>query len=151
MKTFYSAILAAVLSFSQFQTVSADTVEQRDVMIIDFINVKDLTSEMLMQIMTGQCANLAIEFSAGDQFPLNLFFDGDIASLIQTEESGLSLQLNRTIFLRAGSEGLLFSSDLNCWRSFREFITGQLQLGIYPQEEGDPVISISAMVNEKED
>lgn len=150
MKVLSSALVAAVLSFSQLQTLSADTVEQPDVTIVDYINVNDLTTGMLMQIMTGQCPNLAIEFSEGDQFPLNLSFDGDIASLVQPEEGQLYLRLNRTIFLRAGAEGLLFSSDLNHWKSVREFVTGQLQFGIYPLSNKAPIISIGAIVNERE-
>lgn len=151
MKKFCTFIFAIALSFTYLQAGSSQHQDEHEVMIVDFINVKDLSSEMLMDIMTGKLPNLAIEFSEGNLFPLELFLDGDLISLVKSEDVNLSVRFNRTVLLRNNKGKLLFSTDLKCWRPFRGFTTGTLQAGInVDHEETGPVISFGVELNERE-
>lgn len=151
MKKICTIVFAIALSITQIQAVSAHQQEEHDVMIIDFINVRDLSSDILMDIMTGKLPNLAIEFSEGDLFPLDLLLDGDLVSLVKSEGADLGVRFNRTVLLRNKKGKLLFSTDLQCWRPFRGFTTGKIQAGLnVNDEEAGPVISFGVELNEKE-
>lgn len=151
MRKIHTLIFAVAVSFSQLQGVSAHPHDEHEVAIIDFINVRDLSSDILVDIMTGKLPNLAIEFSEGDQFPLELFLDGDLVSLVKPESSDLSIRFNRSVMLRNKKGKLLFSTDLHNWRPFRGFATGSLQAGLnVNDEEAGPVISFGVELNEKE-
>lgn len=153
MKKLYTTIFAIAFSFIQFQPLSANETEQvdPDFEMVDFVNIRNVSPEMLQDIMSGKLPNLAIEFSEGDVFPFELFLDGDLVSMLQPEGVSQQVQFNRTVLVRNKNGKLRFSTDLNHWRPFRGFVTGQIHAGINVEDqEVGPVISFGVEVNEKE-
>ena len=150
MKLLYTTIFAIAFSCVQFQSVAADEAEQPEVEMVDFVNIRNLSQEMFLEIMMGNLPNLAIEFSEGDILPIDLFLDGDLVSLLQPEGVSNQLQFNRTVLMRKKNGHLIFSTDLHCWRPFMGFATGEIRAGINVEdEEVGPVISFGVEVNEK--
>lgn len=146
MRRFCLLISTVVIPFIQFQPLTAN---DHDVELIDFVNVRQLPKEMFQQIMMGKVSNIAIEFSEGDFFPLDLFLDGDLVTLLKPEGVNHQVQFNRTVLMRIKDGQLLFSTDLHSWRPFRGFVTGKIQAGVNLDDEIGPVISFGVEVNEK--
>lgn len=150
MKLLRTTIFVIACSLNQFQPLAAEDIDQPDVEMVDFVNVRNVTKETFQEIMMGNLPNLAIEFSEGDVFPFDLFLDGDLVSLLKPEGAINHVQFNRTVLMRNKNGKLFFSTDLHCWRPFRAFVTGKIQAGInLDDEEVGPVISFGAEVNEK--
>lgn len=109
-----------------------------------------LTDQEIKRILQGEVPNTTIEFVAGSLIPLRLNLTGDLLSLHETSGSKNSavLEVQQTLYVRYANEQLIFSTDLNEWKSFFEFVTGEVNTTV-SVEDGQSVIVIDAELNRR--
>lgn len=89
-------------------------------MSIQAAQVNTLNSNFHQEIVT--------KLSKGDQFPLKVKLTGDV---FNSNETSLTVDVARTVFIRASSDGLLFRfNDSEDWKDFTEDFTGSLNAGL---------------------
>jgi hypothetical protein len=120
-----------------------------EIEILDFINVHDLTEDTLSDFIMGKMASIAIEFPENIQLPLELFLEGDLISLVKTEDSSPYIKFNKSIYLRNYNGNLYLSTNLKQWKPFEVFVTGKLQVGLSIKEVEGPVITLGAELHER--
>ena len=148
---FAMAVLAAGVSANHLSALPMeDRVQEVEMEIVDFVNVYDLSEEMLQQLLAGNLCNVAVEFPAHAQLPLNLFFDGDLISLVKTDEALTFIKFNQSIYVRNLNGTFLFSTDLQQWRPYRAFVGGKVHIGFQVDAAAGPVVSLGAELNEKQ-
>ncbi len=156
MKKYVTHPLIAVATL--FSTTSGSAFEYEfpvnhgkppEIEIVDFVTVRDLSKEMLQDIMGGGLQNIAIEFPKDEQLPLELFIGGDLISLVKTEDAPTFIKFNKSIFIRNYYGSLLLSVDLKHWSPFERFVTGTLKVLLSIEEEKGPVITLGADLYER--
>lgn len=112
------------------------------------INVCSLTDNDLNEIMLGNHPEIAVEFSAETQLPVNFFLKGDLVNLVENEETLQAVQIMQTFYTRCVGQELLLSTNLKDWKPFLEFITGKISVSLSIQE-GKPFFVVGAETNER--
>jgi hypothetical protein len=147
---FAMTVLTAGFSTNHLSAMPTESGAQAVVReIVDFVNVYDLSEDMLQQLLSGNLSNIAVEFPEHAQLPLNLFLDGDLISLVNPEGIPAYIKFNRSIYVRNLNGTFLFSTDLQQWRCYRDFFGRVVHAGFQVDPFVGPVISLGAELNEK--
>jgi hypothetical protein len=113
------------------------------------ISVQDLQSADLDIISESEGKGVIFMFPEGTLLPLQCSLNGGLASL--TDPSALigELEVKETFYVQyLEDDKLLLSQDLQEWKSYAEFFTGNLSIGISLQE-GKPILSINLEANRR--
>lgn len=114
---------------------------------LEVINVCDLNTQDLNEIMLGNHPEIAMEFSAQTTLPISFFLKGDLVQL-KHEGSFGAVEIMQTFYARCVQQELVISTNLIDWKPFLEFITGQASVSLSIQE-GKPSIIVGAEANKR--
>ena len=94
------------------------------------IPIQKVTEEMISNVMKGESTDVAVECTAGVSIPLNLFLKGNLISLEAMKDSHYSVRILKTFYLRHDGKEVVFSHDLNQWKSVLDFTTGSTGISL---------------------
>lgn len=95
------------------------------------IRLSDLNDQVLQDFSQGNRSDLIIACEEGSALPFKLSLKGQFLALESMPQSPLYLKVLKTCFIRCEEqENFLFSTDLQAWRAFSEFFTGELGLSV---------------------
>ena len=114
-------------------------------------NIEELDQETLSDFMNGNQPDLILEFDEGAEYPLHIFLDGDIVSIIGNEkEIKNSVRVNQKMFLARSSDMFYFSTDFENWKNFNEFFMGNASIGFAITDEAN-FAYVGAQLNKRVD
>lgn len=131
-----AAALLCLLASASFPQTGAEEV-------VTAVRLIDLDQSDLNRIMTGQCPEMAIEFSKdlGLLLPVTLSLQGEVVTL--SSESAISPTILQTFYLRCVNEELLFSIDRTHWKPISEALTGIFTVSLN-LNDGQPNLNLTA-------
>lgn len=93
--------------------------------------------------------NFVLECAEGTSFPFRIKVKGQLVELDETDKP-LYLNILKTCYLRyEDGENFLFSADLQTWKEFLEFFTGELNISV-GIENGNLIADLQLEVNQRE-
>jgi hypothetical protein len=104
----------------------------------DIVNVVDANEELFRNFTAGN-DQLIVECGEGAELPFKMSIKGNCLQLDSSQQSAVSLKVLQTCYVRCVKENelqFLFSSDLEQWKSFSDFFTGELKLTVVTEEAG---------------
>ncbi len=110
------------------------------------INILDLSDDDLNEIMQGKRPEVAVEFPAETTLPISFLLQGNLVNLSTNEENLGQLVIMQTLYVRHAEEELLFSTNLNDWKPFKEFAEGNLSV-MLSMQDGQLSISVGVETN----
>ena len=138
----YGSVFAVPVYFPPVSNAGVNSAENLKV-----VNVCDLTECDFNEIMLGNSPETAVEFSAQSSMPIGFFLKGDLVNLLEEGSFG-AVEVKQTFYLRSIEQELFFSTDLNEWKPFLEFVRGTLSVTL-SIENGKPSILIGAETNQR--
>ena len=150
MANFLSILFASVaLSTAVYGEMPEELEVQNDeILLIDFVDIRDAKAEELLNIMEGKMKNLALHFPEGSILPIKPKLSGEFLELVG-EVPELNIHIKRDFYVRCNAGSLLVSSDLKEWKDLGQFVTGNIYAGLV-KEESDPVFAVlEAQINER--
>ena len=120
---------------------------EHSVQNLKVVNVSSLSESDFNEIMFGNDPETAVEFSADTSMPIGFFLKGDLVNLLEEGNFG-AVEIRQTFYIRSVGQELVFSTDLNEWKSFLEFVGSTLSV-ILSLENGRPSILIGAETNQR--
>lgn len=112
------------------------------------IRLVDLNETGIQDFTKGKMGGYILECTEGAMLPLNLTLKGQFLSLESTA-APLFISVLKTCYIRCESEeNFLFSTDLNTWRGFSEFFTGELKVFV-EVENGGPMAGLQLELNQR--
>lgn len=128
MKTLFQSLVFIALA----ATASA---EYRVIPISDFDGVENLFETQTV-----------LECTAGTILPFGLSLQGEFLSL---EEGAIStIKVLKTCYIKFLEDTMLFSADLQEWKSFEDFFTGNIQL-VINSDDIMPALQLNLELNQK--
>lgn len=111
------------------------------------ICLSDLSEQVIHDFSHGNMRDYIVECPEGSSLPFRLTLKGEFLGL----ESAGPLQLNilKTCYIRCEEkETFLFSTDLQTWKGFSEFFTGEVRVSV-EREQGGPVAGLQLELNQR--
>lgn len=112
------------------------------------IGLSEISEQVLNEIMQGQHPDLAVQFCKGVQLPLNFFLRGDLVHLVEDQVNLGRIEIQQTFYARCIGGELILSTNLNEWKPFFEFITGNASIALSVQNQ-EPSITFGAEANRR--
>lgn len=107
----------------------------------------DFTEEEFTEFTNGKLPDVILECTKGTSLPLTLIVSGDFFQSEGTSSSGL--QVIKTCYVKCSKdEEFLFSADLETWKTFFDFFTGEIR-GIAKIEDNHPAAGLSIQLSQK--
>lgn len=107
-------------------------------------NVYNLTQQEINRITSGECPDVAIEFTKNSVIPLNIFLRGDLLSLMENKQQAIAqVQVNQTFYVRCVENEFVFSFNLAEWKPLLEFVTGTASV-MLGTENGQVFVTVGA-------
>ncbi len=103
---------------------------------VPVININKINEAMLHAFMSGDIRNIIVELNEGTLLPFRTNLKGDLINIVPEERDPIYFQVMQTFYLKEESESLLFSTDLQEWRNFTDFVDGNIDLTIEPTPTG---------------
>ena len=91
--------------------------------------------------------NVAICCEKGTIIPLKVGVTGNVFSLSSEKEEEKPLMMAQTLYVRNVNGNFFFSNDLNSWKPAPAFFSGELNMGINPDENGNLQLEVSLDLN----
>ena len=139
-KLFGCVVIMAVVATGLMAMPSTQTYNQ-------FIGLSNLSERMIHDFSQGNMSDFILECPAGTSLPFKLTLKGELLAL----ESAATEQLHvlKTCYVRCPEkENFLFSTDLQTWKSFAEFFTGEIKVSI-ELESGEPMAGLQLELNQR--
>jgi hypothetical protein len=112
------------------------------------IYLSDLSEQAIEDFSRGDMHDVVVACPEGSSLPFKLTLKGEFLAL----ESALKpLQLNilKTCYVRCDEkEHFLFSTDLQAWKDFSEFFTGEVRVTV-KRESGEPMTGLQLELNQR--
>ena len=109
------------------------------------INLFDLDNINIQEFSQGKLNDYILEIPEGVTLPFKMTVKGDFLAVDSISE----LKILKTCFIRCQGEAeYLFSSDMQTWKEFSEFFTGQLSVSVEVQDEM-PVAGLELQLNQR--
>jgi len=143
-----AARLASMLMtvVGSFQLMASPLPKPQNECYDQIVNLSDIDDHGIQDFSQGKMINLILECPEGAILPLKIVVKGQCFALEATREP-LYLRVLETCYVRCvAQEEFLFSTDLQTWRGFLEFFTGQLQASIGIEKAG-PVAILELELN----
>lgn len=115
------------------------------------LKLSEISEQVLSEISLGEHPDLAVQFSKGIQLPIHFFLKGDLVNLTEDPVASMNLgrlEIQQTFYARLVEGELILSIDLNEWKPFFEFITGNASAALSIQNQ-EPSISLGAEANRR--
>lgn len=103
------------------------------------INFLSLNGEEMSSLMQNQDTDAILEIPANTILPIRFFMQGDTAIFSPKETKVGELSLRKKIYIRKTEENLLISTDLQTWKPFLDFFTGELSIQLGIDEHGHSI------------
>ena len=135
----------SIACLSMFATLSAEPSSNN----IHVINIQDATQDILDGIMKGGCSNMIVAFPPNTFFPIRLSLSGDVLYFIESTENPGYCEVKQMFYAKCTEENNpMFSSDLKNWKSFSEFVTGNLSV-VFSITDNHPSLMIGGEINKR--
>ncbi len=112
------------------------------------INLSEISEQVLNEIVEGERPDVAVQFCKGTQLPINFFLRGDLVNLTDTQVNLGHIEIQQTFYVRCIERDLILSINLNDWKPFLEFITGNASVALRIQNQ-EPSITFGAEANRR--
>jgi hypothetical protein len=113
------------------------------------IGLSELNDRIIQEFSNGKISDVIVECPEGTSLPFKLILKGQFLALESTSISPLYLKVLKTCYVRCeGKENFLFSTDLQTWKGFSEFFTGELKVSV-ETENGGPIASLQLELNQR--
>jgi len=111
------------------------------------IALRELTKEMVEDFFTGKTPQAILECTEGSNLPLYLSLKGEFLAL-EGEAPSIKIRVLKTCFIKCQKESFFFSSDLENWKEFDEFFTGEVGVCLNIEDE-TPVARLNIDLNQR--
>lgn len=106
------------------------------------IRLSEVSDRVMQDFSEGRRTDVVVECLAGTNLPFRLAVEGEFLGLDANLTEPLYLKVLKTCYVRCEERGhFLFSADLQDWREFSEFFTGEFKVSL-EVEDGGPVASL---------
>ena len=105
------------------------------------VRATDLGTTMQSGLTNGGFSNVIIEFRQGDELPMTLEVQGDLAETTQASVSRIGIKKN--FWIRLSQNNLEISLDGTTFKKLNELLTGSLQAGAGSAQNGGVADAIS--------
>ena len=113
------------------------------------ISLSHLDERTVQDFSNGKRSDLIIECPEGVSLPFKLTLKGQFLALESAAISPLYLKVLKTCYVRCEEkENFLFSTDLQAWKGFSEFFTGELKVSV-GIENGGPIAGLELELNQR--
>lgn len=113
------------------------------------IRLSDLNDRVIQAFSQGDMEDFILECSAGASLPFKITLKGEYLGLESDSIAPLCLNVLKTCYVRCEKkENFLFSTDLQTWKEFSEFFTGNLTVSV-ETEHGNPVAGLQLELNQR--
>ena len=112
------------------------------------INLSEISEQVLNEIVQGEHPDVAVQCCKGTQLPINFFLKGDLVNLTDDQVNLGRIEIQQTFYARCIESELILSINLNDWRPFLEFITGNASVALNIQNK-ESFITFGAEVNRR--
>ena len=112
------------------------------------ICLSDLSEQLIHDFSHGNMKDCIVECPMGSSLPFQLKLKGEFLELTSAL---IPLQLNilKTCYVRCVErEHFLFSTDLQTWKDFSEFFTGEVRASV-EMENGRPMAGLQLELNQR--
>ena len=111
------------------------------------IRLSELNARVIEDFSQGNRSDCILECAAGVSLPFKLTLKGEFLGLEAAPQ--LHLNILKTCYIRCEEkENFLFSTDLQTWKAFSEFFTGELRLSV-ETENSHPVAGLQLELNQR--
>ena len=101
------------------------------------ISLTDLNDRVIEDFSNGSMNDMIIECTQGANLPFKVILKGEFLALESSAVSPLYLKILKTCYIRCEDKGnFLFSTDLQSWKGFSEFFTGELNVSVENENNG---------------
>jgi len=145
--SFIGTMLMTLIGSGQaMATLPADQKEWRGNQVISLLEFNERTIQDFLQ---GNMSEYAVECPAGACLPFKMVVKGEFLALDSEETTPIYLKFLKTCYIRyEGKDNFLFSIDLQKWKNFSEFFTGELKASIEAQN-GGPIAGMELELNQR--
>ena len=106
------------------------------------ISISELDDGFMEHFSKGEINDVIVECLQGTSIPLQVIVKGQFLSLESTSGSSLYFKVLKTCYVRCEKKNnFLFSSDLQTWKGFSDFFTGELKVSV-EVENGEPILGL---------
>lgn len=141
-KLFGSALMMAVATTQLVATPRSPSQNS-------IIQLSDLNDRVIQDFSQGNLGDFVVECPAGTSLPFKLTLKGEFLGLESNSIAPLQLNVLKTCYVRCEEkENFLFSTDLQTWKGFPEFFTGNLKISV-ETENGSPVAGLQFELNQR--
>lgn len=139
-------LLMAMIGSGQLIAASTKGTEWQSDRIVSLLAFDE---GMAQDFLQGKMTDYAVECPAGSCLPLKMIIKGEFLSLDSAEIAPLYLRILKTCYIRyEGKDTFLFSTDLQKWKGFSEFFTGELKASVN-SENGGPIAGLELELNQR--
>jgi len=148
MKQFISSSIAITLLLASTAFANNETTRQNYTRGENQIVVlSDLSASTIEDLFSKKNPNFVLECTRGSFLPFTLKVSGEFLSL-ETEASYQTIEVLKTCYVKREKDTFFFSSDLENWKNFPEFFTGNLDVSL-KNEGGTPTLGINLELNKR--
>jgi hypothetical protein len=131
---------------SLFATLGAEPIPSQNLQVV---SLYDASQSSFDKIMEGKHPETVIEFPAKTALPIHFFLKGDLLNFVETTDNPGYIEVKQKFYARCVEKGEpVFSSNLKTWKSFAEFITGNISVDLN-MKDGHPSIVVGSETNRK--
>ena len=143
---FIGCILVAMIGSGQLMAASPTGKEWQGDRIISLLAFDE---GMVEDFLQGKMSDYAVECPTGACLPLKMIVKGEFLALDSADIAPLYLKILKTCYIRyEGKDNFLFSTDLQKWKGFSEFFTGELKASVNSQN-GGPIAGLELELNQR--
>jgi len=140
-------VLMAVAGSAQL--IAAPTLKTTEWPQNKIISLSELNDRVIQDFSNGKISDVIVECPEGTSLPFKLTLKGQFLALESTSIAPFYLKVLKTCYVRCeGKENFLFSTDLQTWKGFSEFFTGELKVSV-DTEDGGPVAGLELELNQR--
>ncbi len=133
------------------QLIAAPTLKATEWSQNQIISLSDLNDRVIQDFANGKMSDLILECPEGASLPFKLALKGQFLALESAATTPLYLKALKTCYVRCEArETFLFSTDLQTWKGFSEFFTGELKVSV-ETENGGPIAGLQLELNQRKD
>ncbi|MBM3207667.1 MAG: hypothetical protein FJZ57_03565 [Chlamydiae bacterium] len=131
-----------LMVFSTAGLVAAPALKVNEWSQNKIISMSELNNRLMESFCNGEIKDVIVECLQGTSIPLKVIVKGQFLALESTSGSSFYFKVLKTCYVRCEEkENYLFSSDLQTWKSFSDFFTGELKVSV-EVEKGEPIVGL---------
>lgn len=108
----------------------------------------DLSEQVIHDFAYGHRRDVVVMCPEGSSLPFNLTLKGEFLA-VESALKPLQLNIRKTCYVRCEEkEHFLFSTDLQTWKDFSEFFTGEVKVFV-EREDGGPAVNLQLELHQR--